>query len=68
MANIEDIRRKFEEFQTACKSALPKVDPLLVQDVIIHQQQNPQVQPMYTIEVFSDVGSAVMSKLGLFEL
>jgi len=54
MSNIEDIRRKFEEFQTACKTIFPKVDPLLVQDIIIHQQQNPQVQPMYTIEVFSD--------------
>jgi hypothetical protein len=30
------------------------VDPLLVEDVILHEQQNPQEQPMYTIEVFSD--------------
>jgi hypothetical protein len=30
------------------------VDPVFVEDVILREQQNPQEQPMYTIEVFSD--------------
>ncbi|MGB6533725.1 MAG: hypothetical protein WA323_03085 [Candidatus Nitrosopolaris sp.] len=54
MSNVEEIRRKFQEFQTTCKTILPKVDPLLVEDVILRQQQNPQEQLMYTVEVFSD--------------
>ena len=33
--------RRLNEFQTACKSILPKVDPLLVEDMILHQQRNP---------------------------
>jgi hypothetical protein len=54
MSNIEEIKRKYQEFQTACKTTLPKVDALLVEDLVIRQLQNPEKQSMYTIEVFSD--------------
>ena len=54
MSNVEELRTKFQEFQIACKTILPKVDPVFVEDVILREQQNPQEQPMYTIEVFSD--------------
>jgi hypothetical protein len=54
MSNVEELRRKFQEFRTACKTILPKVDPMLVEDVILRQQQNPQEQLMYTVEVFTD--------------
>ena len=53
MSNIEEIKR-ITEFQTACKTTLPKVDALLIEDLVIHQLQNPEKQSMYTIEVFSD--------------
>ena len=46
--------KRLSGFQTACKTVLPKVDPMLVQDMVLRQQQNPQEQPMYTVEVFSD--------------
>jgi hypothetical protein len=39
-----------DEFQTACKT----VDPLLVENVLSQQQQNPQQQLPATFEVFSD--------------
>jgi len=46
---------KPDEVQTAHKTILPKVDPLLVQNVILRQQQqNPQEQLPTTFEVFSD--------------
>jgi hypothetical protein len=54
MSNIEEIKRKYQEFQTACKTTLPKVDALLIQDLVIRQLQNPEKQSMYTIEIFSD--------------
>jgi hypothetical protein len=53
MSNVEELRRKFQEFRTACKTILPKVDPMLVEDVIL-RQQNPEEQLMYTVEVFTD--------------
>lgn len=54
MSNIEEIKRKYQEFQTACKTTLPKVDALLIQDLVTRQLQNPEKQSMYTIEIFSD--------------
>jgi hypothetical protein len=54
MSNIEEIKRKYQEFQTACKTTLPKVDSLLIEDLVIRQLQNPEKQSMYTIEVFSN--------------
>jgi hypothetical protein len=54
MSNIEEIKRTYQEFQTASKTTLPKVDALLIEDLVIRQLQNPEKQSMYTIEVFSD--------------
>ena len=43
------------DFQTACKTILPKGDPLLVENVILSQQQEtPQEQLPATVEEFSD--------------
>jgi hypothetical protein len=53
MSNVEELRRKFQQFRTACETILPKVDPMFVEDVIV-RQQNPQEQLMYTVEVFTD--------------
>ena len=50
MFNVEELRRRFQDFRTSCKTILPKVDPLLIEDVILRQQE----PLMYTVEVFSD--------------
>ncbi len=54
MSAVEELRRRFQEFRTACKTILPKVDPMLVEDVILRQKQNPHEQLMYTVEIFTD--------------
>ena len=54
MSDVEELRRKYQEFRTSCKTILPKVDPMLIEDVILRQQQNPREELMYTVEVFSD--------------
>jgi len=41
MSNVEELRTKFQEFQIACKTILPKVDPVFVEDVILREQQKP---------------------------
>jgi hypothetical protein len=46
--------QRLKGFQTACNTILPKVDPLLVEDVILRQQHIPQEQLIYTIDVLSD--------------
>jgi hypothetical protein len=42
------------EFQTAYKTILPKLDPVLVENVILSQLQSPQEQLPATVEVFPD--------------
>jgi hypothetical protein len=39
MSDVEELRRKYQEFRTSCKTILPKVDPVLIEDVILRQQQ-----------------------------
>jgi hypothetical protein len=50
MSDVEELRRKYQEFRTSCKTILPKVDPVL-EDVILRQQQNPREE---SVEEFSD--------------
>ena len=50
---IEDLNRKFEEFQMACKTILPGVNRHLIEDLILHQQENPNMEYMYKIETFT---------------
>jgi hypothetical protein len=54
MSNVEELRRRYQDFRTSCKTILPKVDPLLIEDIILRQQEEPQEPLMYTVEVFSD--------------
>jgi hypothetical protein len=50
MPQIEDLIRKFEEYQMACKTILLGVDRRLIEDLILHQQENPNIEYMYKIE------------------
>jgi hypothetical protein len=51
---ILKIEAQFEQLQNTYKQYFPKVDPRLIEDLLIRQQQNPEKQFLYTIEVFSD--------------
>jgi hypothetical protein len=59
MPQIEDLIRKFEEFQMACKTILPGVDRRLIEDLILHQYENPNIEYMYKIETFTRKGADV---------
>ncbi len=51
---IVEIKEQFEELKNKYRQYLPKVDPILIEDLLIRQEQNPEKQFLYTIEVFSD--------------
>ena len=53
MLQTEDLIRKFEEYQKACKTILPGVNRHLIEDLILHQQENPNTEYMYKIETFT---------------
>jgi hypothetical protein len=72
MPQIEELIRKFEEFQMACKTILPGVDRRLIEDLILHQQENPNIEYMYKIETFTRKGAdvnkikkAILDKTGM---
>jgi hypothetical protein len=50
MSGIEDIIKKFDDFEISMKSGLPRVDSRLVIDML-HRMKRDE-SPMYTIEIF----------------
>ena len=72
MSQLEDLIQKFEEFQQACKSVLPGVARRLIEDLILHQQENPGLEYMYKIEIFTrkntdvdKIKNAILDKTGM---
>jgi hypothetical protein len=51
-----EIKGQFEELQKKYKEHMPKVDPALVDDLLLRQMENPDVVPMYLLEVFTKEG------------
>lgn len=56
MSELLDIKKGFEELQNKYQAYLPKVDPDLIHDLLTRQQENPQVSPIYMLEVFTRSG------------
>jgi hypothetical protein len=53
---IEEIKKQFRELHNMFQEYVPKVDPDLIYDLLIHGQENPNVTPMYMLEVFTKPG------------
>jgi hypothetical protein len=53
---LTEIKGQFEELQKKYKEHMPKVDPALVDDLLLRQMENPDVVPMYLLEVFTKEG------------
>ncbi len=50
MSCIDDIKEKFEEYEKAINTCLPKVDKKLITELLVLMKKDPA--PMYTLEVF----------------
>ena len=51
-----EIKDQFLELQKKYQKYLPKVDPELIDDLLLRLMENPGVAPMYMIEVFTKLG------------
>jgi Carboxypeptidase regulatory-like domain len=51
-----EIKDQFLELQKKYQKYLPKVDPELIDDLLLRLMENPRVAPMYMIEVFTKLG------------
>jgi hypothetical protein len=68
----KEIQTKYDEFQNACKTVLPKVDRKLIQEFLFRQQEeDSDGKPRYTVEVHTREGldtkkikELIWSKLG----
>ena len=67
-----EIKDQFLELQKRYQKYLPKVDPELIDDLLLRQMENPRVTPIYMVEVFTkrgldteEVRSYIIDKTGM---
>ncbi len=67
-----EIKDHFLELQKRYQKYLPKVDPELIENLLLHQMENPRVTPFYMVEVFTkpglnteEVRNYIISKTGM---
>jgi hypothetical protein len=53
---LDELKDQFEELQRKYRQYLPRVDPALIDDLLLRQMENPHVTPMYMVEVFTKPG------------
>jgi hypothetical protein len=54
---VKEIQTKYDEFQNACKTILPKVDRKLILEFLFRQQEeDSDGNPRYTVEVHTKEG------------
>jgi hypothetical protein len=52
-----EIKTVYKGLRTLFETYLPKVDPVLIHDLLVLEQQNPKVEPFYMVEVFTKPGT-----------
>jgi hypothetical protein len=57
MSQLIEISNQFKELQEKYKKYLPKVDPALINDLLLRQMENPSITPPYMIEIFTKSGT-----------
>jgi hypothetical protein len=57
MSELEDIRRMFRGLKTLYQTYLPKVDPVLLHDLLIREHEKSERAPFYMVEVFAKPGT-----------
>jgi hypothetical protein len=57
MSELEDIRRMFRGLKTLYQTYLPKVDPILLHDLLIREHEKSEHAPFYMVEVFTKPGT-----------
>jgi hypothetical protein len=52
--DLDILKDKYHDYRSLCKKVLPKVDPILVADLLNRLRKNPS--PIYMVEVFTKPG------------
>ena len=54
---IQEIRIVFQGLQTLYDTYLPKVDPMLIHDLLVRERQSDKGMPFYMVEIFTKPGT-----------
>jgi hypothetical protein len=57
MSKIQELRNVFHGLETLYRTYLPKVDPILLNDLLLHEEQKSERAPFYMVEVFTKPGT-----------
>lgn len=52
LSDIDEVLKKFDEFESSMSTHLEKVNPPLIVDMILRQKKDKNMNPLYTLEVF----------------
>jgi hypothetical protein len=50
---LQELRLDYQRLREAYRKILPKVDPNLIDYLLLRREKDPYTEPMYTIEVFT---------------
>jgi hypothetical protein len=59
LKTMELFQNQFEELQKKYQELLPKVDPKLINDLLLRQMENPGSAPVYMVETFLEPGTNI---------
>src|SRR5919108_6256195 len=54
---IKEIRRVFQGLQTLYQTYFPKVDPILIHDLLVREKEKSEDAPFYMVEIFTKPGT-----------
>ena len=54
---LQETRNVFRGLETLYKTYLPKVGPVLIHDLLVHEQEKTERAPFYMVEVFTKKGT-----------
>src|SRR5919108_4776798 len=57
MSEVQEIRTVFQGLQTLYQTYLPKVDPILIHDLLVREREKSEDAPFYMVEIFTKSGT-----------
>ena len=54
---LQELRNVFHGLETVYSTYLPKVDPVLIHDLLLREEQKSERAPFYMVEVFTKPGT-----------
>ena len=57
ISELQELRNVFHGLETLYNTYFPKVDPILLNDLLLREEEKSECAPFYMIEVFTKPGT-----------